>query len=75
MKTSIFRGPRLIGSTDAHEIGETVSGDENNMSLDRLAKDLKNVVHAVYGEQPPDIVLVGHRYTTQPFRASGNDSL
>ncbi|CAO3569692.1 unnamed protein product [Mortierella alpina] len=49
-----------ILSYDVRGHGETVSGDENNMSLDRLARDLKNVVHAVYGEQPPDIVLVGH---------------
>ncbi|KAF9949592.1 Conserved oligomeric Golgi complex subunit 2, partial [Mortierella alpina] len=49
-----------ILSYDVRGHGETVSGDENNMSLDRLARDLRNVVHAVYGEQPPDIVLVGH---------------
>jgi hypothetical protein len=45
-------------------IGETTSGDENNLSLDRLAKDLKNVIHATYGEDLPDIILVGHRYSS-----------
>lgn len=44
------------------QIGETTSSDDHNLSLDRLAKDLKNVVHAAYGEHLPDIVLVGHRY-------------
>lgn len=44
------------------QIGETTSSDDHNLSLDRLAKDLKNVLHAAYGEHLPDIVLVGHRY-------------
>ncbi|KAG0227346.1 Protein with carboxyl methyl esterase activity [Actinomortierella wolfii] len=41
--------------------GETQSKDEYNHSLDRLATDLKNVVHAAYEDQLPDqIILVGH---------------
>ncbi|KAF8941952.1 hypothetical protein BGZ47_007023 [Haplosporangium gracile] len=47
-------------SFDARGHGETTSGDEHNLSLDRLAKDLKNVIHAVYSQYPPDIILVGH---------------
>lgn len=47
-------------SFDCRGHGETTSGDENNLSLDRLAKDLKNVLHATYGEDLPDIILVGH---------------
>ncbi|KAG0212363.1 Protein with carboxyl methyl esterase activity [Mortierella sp. GBA30] len=49
-----------ILSYDVRGHGETVSGDENNLSLDRLARDLKNVIHALYGEHLPEIVLVGH---------------
>ncbi|KAG0341729.1 Protein with carboxyl methyl esterase activity [Podila humilis] len=45
---------------DARGHGETTSSDDHNLSLDRLAKDLASVVHAVYGEHLPDIVLVGH---------------
>ncbi|KAF9145924.1 Conserved oligomeric Golgi complex subunit 2 [Linnemannia schmuckeri] len=47
-------------SFDVRGHGETTSGDENNLSLDRLAKDLENVIHAVYGQHLPDIILVGH---------------
>ncbi|KAF9082023.1 hypothetical protein BGX23_000187 [Mortierella sp. AD031] len=49
-----------ILSFDVRGHGETTSGDEHNLSLDRLAKDLENVIHAVYGQHPPDIILVGH---------------
>ncbi|KAF9343728.1 hypothetical protein BGX26_005302, partial [Mortierella sp. AD094] len=49
-----------ILSFDCRGHGETISGDEHNLSLDRLAKDLKNVIHAAYGEHTPDIILVGH---------------
>lgn len=38
-----------------------MSGDEHNLSLDRLARDLENVIFAVYGQHLPDIILVGHR--------------
>ncbi|KAF9918851.1 hypothetical protein BX616_005026 [Lobosporangium transversale] len=47
-------------SFDCRGHGETMSSDDNNLSLDRLAKDLKNVIHAVYGDHPPEIILVGH---------------
>ncbi|KAF9942124.1 Conserved oligomeric Golgi complex subunit 2 [Modicella reniformis] len=45
---------------DCRGHGETTSGHENNLSLDRLAKDLKNVLNAIYGEHLPEIILVGH---------------
>ncbi|KAF9935028.1 Conserved oligomeric Golgi complex subunit 2 [Linnemannia zychae] len=45
---------------DVRGHGETTSKDELNLSLDRLSKDLENVIHAVFGELPPDIILVGH---------------
>ncbi|KAF9578426.1 hypothetical protein BGW38_005769, partial [Lunasporangiospora selenospora] len=47
-------------SYDARGHGETTSTDELNLSLDRLAKDLRNVILAVIGEQTPEILLVGH---------------
>lgn len=53
----------LLTATSLFQIGETTSSDDHNLSLDRLAKDLKNVVHAAYGDHLPDIVLVGHRYS------------
>ncbi|KAG0252113.1 Protein with carboxyl methyl esterase activity [Actinomortierella ambigua] len=41
--------------------GETRSKEEYNLSLERLATDLKNVLEAAYDHQLPDeIVLVGH---------------
>lgn len=46
---------------DIITLGETTSGDELNLSLARLAKDLENVIHAVYGQHTPDTILVGHR--------------
>ncbi|KAF9115793.1 Conserved oligomeric Golgi complex subunit 2 [Mortierella sp. AM989] len=49
-----------ILSFDCRGHGETRSGDEHNLSLDRLAKDLRNVIHAASGEHAPDIILVGH---------------
>ncbi|KAF9428440.1 Protein with carboxyl methyl esterase activity [Podila epigama] len=45
---------------DARGHGETTSGNDHDLSLDRLANDLTNVVHAVYGEKLPDLLLVGH---------------
>ncbi|GJJ77757.1 protein phosphatase methylesterase 1 [Entomortierella parvispora] len=45
---------------DVRGHGETRSGDEHNMSLDRLARDLKNVLTVLYGHQLPEIILVGH---------------
>ncbi|KAF9208534.1 Protein with carboxyl methyl esterase activity [Haplosporangium sp. Z 27] len=47
-------------SFDCRGHGETKSGDEHNLSLDRLARDLKNVIYAAYSENIPDIILVGH---------------
>ncbi|KAI1300542.1 carboxyl methyl esterase activity protein, partial [Mortierella claussenii] len=38
----------------------TTSGDDNNLSLGRLAKDLENIIHAAYDEHAPEIILVGH---------------
>ncbi|KAG0053488.1 Conserved oligomeric Golgi complex subunit 2 [Gryganskiella cystojenkinii] len=49
-----------VMSYDVRGHGETRSGDEHNMSLDRLARDLKNILTALYGPQLPEIILVGH---------------
>jgi len=62
-------------SLDGASLGETRSGDEHNMSLDRLARDLKNVLAALYGAQLPEIILVGHRYSYISFWSSSSSCL
>lgn len=41
--------------------GSTVTSDDANLSLDTLARDLGDLVRAVYGDRPAyELVLVGH---------------
>ncbi|KAF9975881.1 Protein with carboxyl methyl esterase activity [Actinomortierella ambigua] len=50
-----------ILAIDMRGHGETKSKDEYNLSLDRLATDLKNVLEAAYDHHlPEEIILVGH---------------
>jgi len=45
---------------DLRAHGDTATQDEENVSADRLAGDVAAVVSAMYGEDPPHIILVGH---------------
>ncbi|KAF9915642.1 Protein phosphatase methylesterase 1 [Lobosporangium transversale] len=55
-----------IMSYDARGHGETTSDDQNNLHIDRLARDLHNIILTLYGQQGkkesslPTFFLVGH---------------
>ena len=40
--------------------GDTVTEDEEDMSAEVLSKDVGDVIHAFYGDDPPPIILIGH---------------
>ena len=54
----MWRGTKRIG------IGETTSRDQSNLHIDRMAKDLQNLLLTLYGPAQesimPEIFLVGH---------------
>ncbi|CAH1778219.1 unnamed protein product [Owenia fusiformis] len=40
--------------------GDTKTEDEEDLSADRMAQDVGDVVHALYGDKSPPIMLIGH---------------
>ncbi|XP_076468045.1 protein phosphatase methylesterase 1-like [Babylonia areolata] len=40
--------------------GDTVTSDETNLSAERLSSDVKEVMEALYGEDFPPVILIGH---------------
>ncbi|XP_078682868.1 protein phosphatase methylesterase 1-like [Branchiostoma floridae x Branchiostoma belcheri] len=47
-------------AVDLRGHGDSQTKEEENLSADQLAEDIGNLVSALYGDEPPPIILVGH---------------
>lgn len=47
---------------DARGHGETLTEDDSDLSLDRLSRDLSDLVNVIIPNGHSDLVLVGHRF-------------
>lgn len=46
---------------DCRGHGDTQTSDDGDLSLERLSEDMGNLIDVLYGDKPPDTILVGHR--------------
>lgn len=49
-----------VVAMDMRGHGSTFTEDETDLSVERLSKDVIDVIQTMYGSDPPSIVLVGH---------------
>ncbi|CAH1267673.1 PPME1 [Branchiostoma lanceolatum] len=47
-------------AVDLRGHGDSQAKEEDDLSADQLAEDVGNLVSALYGDEPPPIILVGH---------------
>ena len=47
-------------AVDLRGHGDTVTSDDTNLSADKMSSDVGDVVSALYKDDPPPIILVGH---------------
>lgn len=49
-----------VAAVDLRGHGETVCTDEDDLSAERLSRDVGEVFIALYGDEPPSVILIGH---------------
>ncbi|KAI8761823.1 protein phosphatase methylesterase 1 isoform X1 [Biomphalaria glabrata] len=47
-------------AVDLRGHGDSVTSDDTNLSAEQMSSDVGNIIHSLYNDDPPPVILVGH---------------